>query len=278
MRDPYTNPASKAMISLTFDDALDVHLDTAMPILERAGLRGTFYVHVGSEGFLKRYRDWANAAARGHELGNHTVFHPGVSTKSWVSEGISLESYTLDRMRRELVLANQVLTMVDGRCERSFAFPCSNPWLGRAGWPRCLLTQLQLDRTRLMGFVDTHGLDFGSKLTNYTPLVRELFPAARCGGIDIQDLPVVPPDRHQVHGVAGDGLSLTALLEAVDKAAARGAWLVLVFHGVDGGHQMSIAKDVFSSLCDQLYADDRVEVLPFLEAAKQLWPRVGNVA
>ena len=125
----------RAIVSLTFDDALDVHLDTAMPILERAGLRGTFYVNVGSGGFLSRDRDWSNAAARGHELGNHTVFHPGVSTKSWVSEGIALESYTLDRMRRELLLANQILTMVDGRSERSFAFPCSNPWLGRAGWP-----------------------------------------------------------------------------------------------------------------------------------------------
>jgi peptidoglycan/xylan/chitin deacetylase (PgdA/CDA1 family) len=268
----------RPIVTLTFDDALDVHLDTAMPILERAGLRGTFYVHVGSEGFLTRYRDWANAAARGHELGNHTVFHPGVSTKSWVSEGISLESYALDRMRRELVLANQVLTMVDGREERSFAFPCSNPWLGRAGWPRHLLTRMKLERTRVMGFVDRHGLDFGSRLTDYTQLVRELFPAARCGGIDIQDLPVVPPDRHQVRGVAGDGLSLTALLEVVDKAAARGAWLVLVFHGVDRGHQMSIATDALSSLCDRLYADDRVEVLTFLEAAKRLWPREGNLA
>jgi hypothetical protein len=176
-------------------------------------------------------------------------------------------------MRRELVLANQVLTMVDGQSERSFAFPCSNPWLGQPGWPRRLLARLKLDRTRLMGFVDSHGLDFGSQLTDYTPLVRELFPAARCGGVDAQDLPVGPPDRHRVRGVAGDGLSLPELWNVVDIAVARGAWLVLVFHGVGGGHHMSVASDVFSDLCKRLAGDDRVEVVPFLDAANRLWPQ-----
>jgi sialate O-acetylesterase len=265
--------SKRTLITLTFDDGLDAHLDTAMPILEQAALRGTFYVDVGGERFGARHKDWASAAARGHELGNHTVFHPGVSTKSWVTEGIALEGYTLDRMRRELVLANQVLTMVDGQSERSFAFPCSNPWLGRPGWPRRLLTRLRLERTRLMGFVDSHGLDFGSHLTDYTPLVRELFPAARCGGVDVQDMPVVPPDRHRVRGVTGDGLSLPELLNAVDTAVARGAWLVLVFHGVGGGHHMSVAAEVFFDLCKRLAADARVEVMPFLNAANQLWPQ-----
>lgn len=261
-----------SVISLTFDDALDMHLDTAMPILEHAGLRGTFYVNVGKAEFSKRHRDWAEAAARGHELGNHTVFHPGVSTKSWVTEGIALESYSLDRMRRELVLANQILTMVDGRSERSFAFPCSNPWLGCHGWPRRLLTRLRLDRTRLMGFVDRHGLDFGSRLTDYTPLVRELFPAARCGGVDVESMPAVPPDRHRVRGIAGDGMSISDLLEGVDVAISRGAWMVFVFHGVGGGHHLSVALEALTELCTRLSTDDRVEVLTFLEAAKRLWP------
>jgi sialate O-acetylesterase len=265
-------PAAQTIVSLTFDDALDVHLDTAMPVLERAGLRGTFYVNVGSKGFSMRHRDWAQAAAHGHELGNHTIFHPGVSTKSWVTEGIELEAYSLDRMRQELVVANQVLNIVDGCSERSFAFPCSNPFLGQHGWPRRLLTRLKLDRTRVMGFVDRYGLDFGSRLTDYTPLVRHLFPAARCYGIDVRDLPVVPPDRHRVRGVAGDGMSTAELLSAVESAANRGAWLVFVFHGVGGGHHMSVTADALIELCTRLAADTRVKVLPFLNAAKCLWP------
>ena len=50
------------MISLTFDDGLDCHLDKAVPILERYGLRGTFYVPVGGEEFERRHRDWRAAA------------------------------------------------------------------------------------------------------------------------------------------------------------------------------------------------------------------------
>jgi len=260
--------AGKAIVSLTFDDALDEHLDRAIPLLEQAGLRGTFYLNVGNERFGTRHRDWADAAARGHELGNHTVFHPGVSAKPWVTEGIALETYTLDRMRRELIVANQILSMVDGQTERSFAFPCSNPWLGRPGLPRRLLTWLGLDQTRVMGFVDRHDLDFGSQLTDYTPLVRELFPAARCGGIDVQDMPAVPPDRHWVRGVAGDGMSISDLLHAVDVAVSRNAWLVFVFHGVGGGHHLSVVAKAFTQLCNQLAKNPCVEVLPFLKAAK----------
>ena len=83
--------AGKTLVSLTFDDGRDEHLDVAMPLLEEHGLRGTFYVNVGSEAFTRRHRDWPAAAARGHELGNHTVFHPGVSSKAWVTPGIALD-------------------------------------------------------------------------------------------------------------------------------------------------------------------------------------------
>ena len=259
------------MVSLTFDDALDAHLDTAMPILASAGLHGTFFVNINSECFASRHREWATAAANGHEIGNHSVFHPGVSTKRWVTEGIALEHYTLDRMRHELMVASQILTMLDGRVERTFAFPCSNPWLGEAGWPRRLLTRFGLQRTRLMGWVDRFGMDFGSRLVDYTPLARELFVAARCGGIDAAKLPTVPPDRHRVRGVAGDGLDLPSLLSAVDEAVMRDAWLVLVFHGVGGGHHLSCDVDVFRALVEKLAADKRLEVVTFLEGAQHFW-------
>ncbi len=260
-----------ALVTLTFDDALDVHLDAAMPIMERSGLRGTFFVNVGDASFAKRHLDWIAAAARGHELGNHSVFHPGVSSKPWVTEGIALERYTLDRMRHELVVASQILTMIDGNTERTFAFPCSNPWLGEAGWPRRLLTRIGLERTRLMGWVDRFGLDFGSTLVDYTPLARELFVAARCGGIEPGKLPTIPPDQHRVRGVAGDDQDLPALLAALEKAIAKDAWLIFVFHGIGGGHHMSCDADVFAQLVATLAADPRVEIVTFMEGAKRCW-------
>lgn len=259
------------MISLTFDDGLDCHLDRAIPILEHHGLRGTFYVPVGDETFERRHADWRAAAAAGHELGNHSIFHPGVSSKSWVTEGIALESYTLDRMARELRAANTVLQMVDGQRERTFAFPCSNPWLGAPGWPRRALTRAGLERTRLAGWVDRFGLDLGATLVDYTPVVQPLFFAARCGGTPAGQLPQRPPRRHQVRGVEGDGRSLSELKADVDLALQRGTWLVLVFHGIGGGHHMSCDEDVFEALCAHLAARPQAQVLTFLEGARRTW-------
>src|SRR5262245_64846761 len=63
-------------VSLTYDDALNVHLDNAIPILDSLGLRGTFYLSGYFPAFRERVADWKAAAAKGHELGNHTLFHP----------------------------------------------------------------------------------------------------------------------------------------------------------------------------------------------------------
>jgi len=262
--------APRATVSLTFDDALPVHLDVAVPELDRAGLRGTFYVNAGADTVSARRKEWRAAAASGHELGNHTLFHPGVSSKAWVTDGIAIENYTLDRMRVELLAANRILTAIDDRETRSFAFPCSNPWLGRPGWPRRLLTRAGLDRTRVMGFVDRHGLDFGSNLTDYTPVVREIFPASRCGGIPASELSAQLADCHRVRGVVGDSESFEVLEAAVDIAVERSAWLVFVFHGIGGGHHLSCELEVFRRLLRRLGEDERVEVETFLDASRRL--------
>jgi peptidoglycan/xylan/chitin deacetylase (PgdA/CDA1 family) len=258
-------------VSLTFDDGLDVHLDTVIPRLDRRGLKGTFYIDVGSERFARRHHDWREAAARGHELGNHTIFHPGVSSKSWVTEGTALENYSLDRMERELRMASTVLNLVDGRDQRTFAFPCSNPFLGRPGWPSRLLNRAGLARTRLQGWVNRFSLDFGSRLVDYTPLARQLFFASRCGGLPVAQLPAQPPDRHRVRGFNGDGLDGDQLCAAVDEAAGRGVWLVMVLHGVGGGHQLGCDVPSFEKLIDRLAGDPAIEVLTFLDAARRIW-------
>ncbi len=256
-------------VTLTFDDGLDGQLDEAIPILDRHGLSATFFLTVGSESFLRRHDEWRSAAKRGHELGNHTIFHPAVSSKSWVTEGIAIESYSLDRMRRELAVANGVLGMLDGRSERTFAFPCSNPFLGHRGIARRALGRARLDRTRLAGWVDRFGLDFGARLTDFTPLVRELFVAARCGGLPVEDIPAIPENTHRIRGVEGDGLASAELNRIVDVAIERNVWLVLVFHGIDGEHHLSCTADAFEALVRRLASDSRVEAVTFLEGAKR---------
>src|SRR5215510_8746252 len=64
----------KCAVVLTYDDAISQQLDNAIPTLDSLKLKATFYItaYFGRE----RLNDWKKAAAKGYELGNHTLFHP----------------------------------------------------------------------------------------------------------------------------------------------------------------------------------------------------------
>jgi sialate O-acetylesterase len=66
----------KCAVVITYDDALDQHLDNAIPVLDSLGLKATFYLTAFSNSMQKRLNDWKNLATKGHELGNHTLYHP----------------------------------------------------------------------------------------------------------------------------------------------------------------------------------------------------------
>jgi hypothetical protein len=66
---------ARAAVSLSYDDALDSQLDHALPALDRAGLKGSFYLQLSNPAVARRMAEWRAAAAHGHELGNHSLFH-----------------------------------------------------------------------------------------------------------------------------------------------------------------------------------------------------------
>jgi sialate O-acetylesterase len=263
---------SAGLISLTFDDALGAHLDVAMPILDAAGLRGTFYAHVAAAAFLPRADDWRRAAAAGHEIGNHTIFHPATEEKSWVRDGNAIESYGLDRMRMEIDTANRVLASIDGRTRRTFAYPCSNPVVGRHGWPVRALHGLGMRRTRWPGLVERAGLDLGSTRRSYAPLLPHLVAGARGGGLSIES--EVPPlasmPRYQIPSAAVDGHPFEAMKAFAERALNHGRWGVLQFHGVGGGHHMDCRLDEFIRLVEWLASRHHERVVTVLEGAERL--------
>lgn len=256
------------LVSLTFDDALDCHPDVAVPLLEQHGFHGTFFVPVGAESFTRRLDDWRTVAKRGHELGNHTILHPAVRGKSYVSEGNAIENYTLDRMRVELEAANRLLSGIDGQASRTFAYPCCNAILGSPGMAKRLLRRLRLDRTRLMGWLLRHpGLDVGSSERPYGSVVEELFVASRVGGERYSAGVDYPPPRTAVPCVTLDGKSreeVARVLEAFQQHES--AWLVFMVHGIGGGHRLSCDAEVFAALLDEL-ASRALAVRTFREAA-----------
>ena len=207
----------KAAVCLTYDDGLDCHLDVAAPALERHGFRGTFYVTGNSASLSSRTGEWRAMAARGHELGNHTLFHPcHGSTYDWVKPEYDLDSYTLERLLSELYTANSLLKAVDGREERSFAYTCTNHTI------------------KGLSFVDE---------------IRSLFPSARGGG----EMPV-SMDQIDTHYVPSWGVvdpTGEELIEYVEQSLKYGTMAVIMFHSVGGGY-LNVSSEAHEQLLKYL--------------------------
>src|SRR5437868_7851332 len=91
-------PGKKCAVVLTYDDALNVHLDNVIPLLDSLALKATFYLTAYSPGCAKRIDDWRKAAVRGHELGNHTLFHPCIGNapgREWVTKDYDMSTYSV---------------------------------------------------------------------------------------------------------------------------------------------------------------------------------------
>src|SRR5215831_18355290 len=116
-------------VVLTYDDALNVDLNNAIPALDSVGLKGTFYISDYFDGLKDQIFKWRKAAAEGHELGNHTVWHPcegGRPGREFVQKESDMNYYTVSRMVKEIKTANNILEAIDGKTERTFAYPCGD--------------------------------------------------------------------------------------------------------------------------------------------------------
>ena len=72
----YTWQGKKCAVVLTYDDGLNIDLTNVIPALDSVGLKGTFYISDYFNGLNAQINKWRIAAAEGHELGNHTIWHP----------------------------------------------------------------------------------------------------------------------------------------------------------------------------------------------------------
>lgn len=118
---------NKIAISLSYDDALASQLDNAVPALNKYNFKASFYIVPNSANVQSRMAEWQALASEGHELGNHSLFHPCSASKAsreWVSEEQNLDNYTAERAIREVLTANVFLQALDGKTQRTFTPPC----------------------------------------------------------------------------------------------------------------------------------------------------------
>jgi peptidoglycan/xylan/chitin deacetylase (PgdA/CDA1 family) len=196
---------ARAAVVLTYDDALESQLDHAVPELDAAGFKATFFLSGVQQKDVDR---WRAAAAEGHELGNHTIFHPCSKADFPADARYTSEAYTPESMLKEIAQQGVLLTAIDGRPRHGFATPCGE---SRAGG------QDYLEPLRQSGLV------------TYARGVVTL-PADLS-----RDVATIDPMHVPSQGF-GEGTTTAQLIDLVQRAEAGNGWAVFLFHGVGGDH------------------------------------------
>ena len=227
----------KCAVVLTYDDALNVHLDNAIPLLDSLGFKATFYLSGFFPSFRERVKDWTSVAREGHELGNHTLFHPcegRAPGREWVKPDYDLNKYTVQRIVDEIQMANTLLEALDGKTKRTFAYPCGDMKAGDS---------------------------------SYVDKIKESFIAAR--GVEgkmqkINEIDLFNVGAYLVNGQSGDGL-----IGLVEKAVATNTLLVFLFHGVGGEHNLNVTLEDHRKLLYFLKQNEKdIWVAPLIEIAE----------
>ncbi|MDH5605106.1 MAG: polysaccharide deacetylase family protein, partial [Cyclobacteriaceae bacterium] len=101
----------KVAVSLSFDDGRFSQVDVGTALLDKYGVKGTFYVVPSA--VEQRLEGWKKAVKNGHEIGNHSLNHPCTGNFTW-SRTKALEDYSLDKMNEELKEANKQIKSLLG--------------------------------------------------------------------------------------------------------------------------------------------------------------------
>ncbi len=217
--------ARKGAVSITYDDALPCHFDIVGPAFEAHGLHATFYTNILP--LMRHPQAWREMAAKGHELGNHSIFHPcrkhNADRMQWLPDAYDLQAYTAQRWHDEMAAASFSLSLLDGQQERSFGNTCCNTELGQ-----------------------------GESEQSIEPLIAALFTAGR-GPLNNQVVDVRSINFNALGHFSGDGKTFEHLRQEIDAAIAVGGWIIYMIHGVGANtHSLYIDTEEHQQLVDYL--------------------------
>ena len=217
---------AKAALALTYDDALLSQVETALPQLDEAGLKATFYLSLASQGFTAHKDVWERAALNGHELGNHTIYHPcraSLPGRDWVAPNRDLDTYTKDQLLQELEDVNVALSELDQEPSRTFAYTCGDVSVG--GEP----------------FIE----DLADIVSGARSVERDVAIAS-----------------FYVPSFAVDETPAATMIEYVDELIERRAIGSFTFHGVGGDHLWVTPEDHAALLSYLKSVEDQIWVAP----------------
>jgi len=228
----------KCAVVITYDDAIDQHLDNAIPVLDSLGLKATFYITAFSQSMQTRLNEWKKLSIKGYELGNHTLYHPCIGGKGreWVRPEYDLNNYTVKRIVDETRMTNLFLQALDGKTKRTFAFTCGDMKIGDSS------------------FINPMKKDFvaARAVRNQMHKINE---------IDLYNV-----DCYMLNGETG-----TQMIEWAKKAMETNSLLVILFHGVGGGNALNVSLEAHRELLQYLKKNEKVIwIAPMVQVAEHI--------
>jgi len=226
----------KCAVVVTYDDAINQHLDNAIPVLDSLGFKATFYLTAFSTSMQTRLNEWKKLAVTGHELGNHTLFHPciGGTGREWVSKEYDLNNYSVKRMVDETRMTSLFLHALDGKAKRTFAFTCGDMKIGDSLFINAMKNDFVAARA----------------VRNEMHKINE---------IDLYNLDCYMVNNH----------SFDQMKDWVDKALQSNSLLVILFHGVGGGNALNVSLPAHRELLQYLKKNEKdIWIAPMIEVAE----------
>ena len=175
----------------------------------------------------------------GHELGNHSLFHPcdgSLPGRGFVTADNDLSKYTVTRVVNEIRVNNTLLKAIDGKDLRTFAYPCGDLTAG--------------------------GQYFYDQLANEFAGARGVMPG-------LQTIDEVNLTNIECYGI--NGQSADYMIDLVKKAMQTHTLLVFLFHGVGGGHSINVSLSAHSALLHYLDQNKRnIWIAPMVQVASYI--------
>lgn len=228
----------KCAVVITYDDAIDEHLDHAVPVLDSLGLKATFYITAFSASVQKRMNEWKALSERGYELGNHTLFHPciGGTGREWVKPEYDMRNYTVQRMVDETRMTSLFLQALDGKTKRTFAFTCGDMKIGDS---------------------------------SFINAMKGDFIAARAVRNEMHKINEV--DLYNVDCYMVNHTSAAEMIGWVKKAMETNSLLVILFHGVGGGNGLDVALPDHREFLQFLKQNEKdIMIAPMVDVAEHI--------
>lgn len=228
-----------AAVSLSYDDGEPDNLDHAVPDLENAGFRGTFYLYKNGPA-AERIGEWRGVYERGHEIGSHSMRHACRQDTKPGGRRLKnpLEKYTPADIADDIDGAAAWLDAVIGPDrDRTYAYPCGDTAIG-----------------------------VPAQEQPYFDAVRRHHTFARTTESEIND-----PLTHEPLRLGAFMFERNELAEFTDaccRAVEMGGWTILVFHSI-GGANHGTDREIHQALLSELQGWP-VWVAPVREVARHL--------